>query len=253
MLDSVQRFSRRAENYLKYRPHYPPEIMQILQKECGLLPRWRIADIGSGTGFLAELFLKNGNATIGVEPNKEMREAGEKYLSAYPSFISVDGTAEATTLEGSCVDMVVAGQAFHWFDRAKARSEFQRILKPNGWIVLVWNERRIGGTPFLEALQHLREKHCPEYEQVTHRRVDKDILTAFFSPAEYRAYSCPNRQPNDLASLKGGFLSASYAPETGEPGHEEMMEALEQIFAEYQQDGRVVVEYDTKMYWGQKP
>src|SRR5437870_2796600 len=145
-----ERFSRRVENYVKYRPGYPGAVLDWLRQHCGLTADWVIADIGSGTGFLAELFLKNGNRVFGTEPNSEMRAAGETLLKKYSRFVSVDGSAEATGLDSSSVDLITAGQAFHWFDRPRARQEFERILKPGGWAALVWNERLIN-TPFLVA------------------------------------------------------------------------------------------------------
>src|SRR5208283_2265561 len=95
--DPAARFSDRAEDYVKYRPHYSPEVAQALQEACGLRPEHVIADVGCGPGLLAEIFLDIGNRVIGVEPNREMRRAGEAYLSACPCFSMVDGSAEATT------------------------------------------------------------------------------------------------------------------------------------------------------------
>ncbi len=139
--DSKNRFSSRVADYLRYRPHYPVGVLELLREHSGLSPAHAIADIGSGTGFLAELFLKNGNVVFGVEPNKEMREAGEEYLAAYPRFTSINASAEATTLSAASIDFVAAGQAFHWFAPEATRREFVRILRPDGWVAIVWNDR----------------------------------------------------------------------------------------------------------------
>ena len=135
--DPTKRFSNRVENYRKYRPRYPKAIIPLLEQECGLTHDARIADIGSGTGLLAELFLEHGNRVFGIEPNLEMRAAGDKLLAKYPNFSSTDATAEATTLADSSVDFVTVGQAFHWFDRDRAGKEFERILKDGGWVVII--------------------------------------------------------------------------------------------------------------------
>lgn len=116
MLGPTERFSTRVEDYIKYRPHYPAEVLDILREKCGLTPEWRIADIGSGTGILTDLFLRNGNPTCGVEPNGPVRDAAERLLAGYPSFTSVDGTAENTTLGDACVDMITAGQVVFEYD-----------------------------------------------------------------------------------------------------------------------------------------
>src|SRR4051812_34197437 len=148
MTDSTTRFSSRVNAYMRTRPDYPAEILDTLKQDCGLTESSVIADIGSGTGILSRMFLSNGNTVYGVEPNREMREAGEKLLSpAYPQYQSIAATAETTSLPNASVDFVTAGQAFHWFDRGKCRVEFARILRPHGWVALVWNERLTDSTP----------------------------------------------------------------------------------------------------------
>ena len=181
MLDPTKRFSTRVENYLKYRPRYPAAIIPLLEKECGLTQQNVIADLGSGTGFLTELFLEHGNQVFGVEPNAEMRSAGEKVLSNYPRFVSVEATAEATTLPDQSMDFVVAGQAFHWFDRTCAQQEFLRILKPEGWVVLIWNGYRIEASPMMAAYQQLVSRYGTDYSEVQREVVGMDV-ESFFTP-----------------------------------------------------------------------
>jgi SAM-dependent methyltransferase len=259
MTDSTRRFSSRVENYVKYRPSYPAEVVAQLAAECGLTPAASVADIGSGTGLLAELFLKNGNHVFGVEPNREMRQAGERLLGGYASFTSVDGTAEATTLRDASVDLITAGQAFHWFDRQPARAEFARILRPpstgsgqaGGWVALVWNERRVGTTPFLEAYERLLRSYGGEYEKLNHRQVDQAAIAAFFAPGTFRIASFENRQVFDYEGVKGRLLSSSYTPEPGHPQHQPMLDELASIVGAHQVDGTVTFEYDTNVYFGQ--
>ena len=113
MTDPRQRFSSRAEKYARYRPGYPKAVLKLLDTECGLTEASVVADVASGTGLLAELFLENGNRVFGVEPNDEMRRAGERRLERHGSFASVAGTAEASTLDGNSVDFVDTGEALH--------------------------------------------------------------------------------------------------------------------------------------------
>src|SRR5690348_4530373 len=196
--DATKRFSNRVADYVRYRPGYPPGVRDLLRAECGLRHGHVVADIGSGTGFLSELFLRNGNRVFGVEPNQAMREAGEEYLASYDGFTSVNGSAEATTLEPASVDFVTAGQAFHWFDRDAARREFQRILKPDGWLVVVWNERLVEASSFVREYENLLRNFGTDYERVKENYPTEVHMREFFSPNQYRAYQLPNSQEFDL-------------------------------------------------------
>src|ERR1700732_4045643 len=162
--DAKQRFSNRVADYVRYRPGYPPEVLAVLRTACGLRPGHVIADVGSGTGFLSELFLKNGNRVYGIEPNEAMRAAGEEYLASYDAFVSIDASAEATTLESGTINFVTAGQAFHWFEPNAARREFQRILKPGGWVVVMWNDRQMDSA-FANAYEELLVNYGTDYQR----------------------------------------------------------------------------------------
>lgn len=247
--DSTRRFSDRVENYVKYRPGYPAGVLAILREGTGLTPASLVADVGSGTGISAELFLRAGNPVYGVEPNAAMRAAAEELLCGYPAFRSVDGSAEATTLPDGSVDLVVAGQAFHWFDAAAARAEFARILRPGGRVVLLWNTRRIDTTPFLRAYETLLHEFGTDYREVRHDNVTHESLARFFFGA-FERRTLPNEQRLDLDGLRGRLLSSSYAPNEGHPRHPAMLAALERIFAAHQRNGRVTVEYETEIFLG---
>jgi SAM-dependent methyltransferase len=251
MTDVTQRFSSRVENYIKYRPGYPNEVVETLRDECGLTPDSIIADVGSGTGILTEMFLRNGNPVYGIEPNREMREAAERLLKDHPRFRSVAARAEETTLDDASVDFVTAGQAFHWFDREKTGEEFARILRPQGWIALIWNERVTTTTPFLVAYEQLLKGYSTDYEQVDHRRIDDDVIREFFGSDQFRLKQFKNTQVFDYEGVKGRLLSSSYAPEEGHPNYEPMLAELERVFQTYQDEGKVVFEYVTQMYYGQ--
>ena len=250
MADPTQRFSNRVENYVKYRPDYPKAIIQTLQEECGLTPATVIADIGSGTGILTKMFLKNGNTVFAVEPNREMRLAAERILQNYPSLHSVDATAESTTLTDSSVDLITAGQAFHWFDEEKARLEFMRILNPGGWVVLIWNERELDTSPFLIAYEKLLRRFATDYTEVDHRNVDEAALKTFYGTKGFEIKSFPHHQSFDLESVQGRLLSSSYAPEAGHPNHEPMLAELEKLFHAHKANGKINFEYRTKIYFG---
>lgn len=222
----------------------------MLTLECELEKCSIVADIGSGTGILTQLFLEKGNTVFAVEPNKEMRAAAETLLSKYGCFNSVNGTAEDTTLEQHSVDLVTAGQAFHWFDLEKTRQEFLRILKPNGWVALIWNDRKTDTTPFLEAYEQLLNTYSIDYKKVDHKKLDKEDFRRFFRPHGFKMKSFDNIQTFDFEGLKGRLLSSSYVPLKGHPKYQAMLNELRTIFLNFQIDNTVKLEYDTKVYFG---
>ena len=248
--DPATRFSDRAEDYAKYRPHYSPDVVHALQDACGLRPEHVIADVGCGPGLLAEVFLDNGNRVIGVEPNREMRRSADDYLADYLKFSMVDGSAEATTLPDISVDFVVAGQAFHWFQPDSTRTEFARILKPGGWAVLVWHDRNVDSTPFLRAYEDFVRCHSIDYEQVTHKYLASyAALERFFAPNRMQLIQQHNEQRLDFDGLHGRLLSSSYIPKSGEK-YEAMSRELPQLFSSHAAGGEIVLQYDTKIYFG---
>jgi ubiquinone/menaquinone biosynthesis C-methylase UbiE len=212
--------------------------------------KMKIADIGSGTGISSELFLKNGNAVYGVEPNKEMREAAERLLSAYKSFFSVNGTAEQTTLDDNSMDMIVAGQAFHWFDVAKAKREMVRILRPGRYVALIWNDRKTDAGPFLTQYDALLHKYCIDYGEVNHKNIDAKVMNGFFGKDNWEEKVFPNAQLFDLEGLKGRILSSSYAPPETHPNFQPLMDAMEELFSRYHSNGKVSLDYDTRVFYG---
>ncbi|MBZ5499988.1 MAG: methyltransferase domain-containing protein [Acidobacteriia bacterium] len=242
------RFSNRVDNYVRYRPDYPDEILDCLVKEAGLTPAWVIADVGSGTGILSAKFLKCGNVVYAVEPNDEMRAAAEKRLRGHAGFISIKAAAEATSLPADSVDLIVAGQAFHWFDQERTRAEFLRILKSPGWVALVWNTRKTDSSPFFRDYERLLQTFALDYRQVDHRNVTAESLRGFSPLLQKRTF--PNARDLDFESLKGNLLSASYAPLPGHPNFEPMMAELERIFSRHENGGIVRVEYETELYFG---
>jgi SAM-dependent methyltransferase len=245
--DPTLRFSSRVENYVKYRPSYPSGVIDVLTTQCELTENSVVADIGSGTGILSELFLKHGNRVFGVEPNREMREAGERHLKKYPMFTSTEGTAEATTLPDSSIDFVTAGQAFHWFDPARTRTEFTRILNPKGWITLIWNDRQTETTSFLREYEELLQTYGTDHPPAVN---DEEAIVAFFSPQPFAVKQFENRQLFDFDELKGRLLSSSYTPEPGNPNYDPMLAALRAIFNRRHVNSRVSFDYATRMYYG---
>lgn len=251
MTDSISRFTRTVENYVKYRPSYPFAIVEFLQKACQLTSTAVIADVASGTGFLAEIFLKNGNRVIGVEPNADMRKAGQQFLRNYPRFTSIPATAEATTLDPHSIDMITVGQAFHWFDQEKARQEFARILEPDGWVVLVWNSPR-NNTPFMVAYEKIWLNYlAPATTSEPDGQTIEAGLRAWYAPGAVNFESFDNSQVLDHEGLRGRTLSSSYSLTLEHPRYAAMLEELETIFQTHQAHGKVTIEYECSVCYGQ--
>ncbi len=233
---------------MKYRPSYPPEVLDLFETEMELTEESVVADVGSGTGISSCLFLQNGNTVYGVEPNAGMRAAAERYLARFDQFHSVEGTAEHTKLPGRSVDIVIAAQAFHWFDPEETRAEFKRILKPGGSVALMWNERQVDSTPFLVEYEQFLLKYAKDYTEVRHDNINDATLLDFFGKRFERA-SFPNAQVLDFDGLRGRAASSSYMPSEGDERFAEMEEDLRGLFAKHAESGRITVFYDTNVFY----
>ncbi len=247
--DSTLRFSNRVENYIRYRPGYPQQVLEVLENDCKLTPASVVADIASGTGIFTRMLLDHGNKVFGIEPNREMRDAAERLLAAYPNFTSIAGTAEDTTLPMQSVDFASAAQAAHWFDLPRARHEIARILKPGGWAVLVWNERSTDTTPYLRAYEQLLNTYGTDYQQVRHENTTAKI-DSFFAPSPFEERTFEMQQNFNYLELEGRLLSSSYAPLEESDNYATMLTELHRIFDEHQVNGRISMEYRTRMYYG---
>lgn len=227
-------------------------MVSLLERQCGLTHSSVVTDIGCGTGLLAKLFCDYGCRIVGVEPNAAMREAGQQFLRGYPNFEMMEGTAESIPLPGTSVDFITAGQAFHWFDQKEARHEFLRILKPNGWAALIWNDREYAGSKFAEAYENLLTTYGVDYVEV-HQRGKQTLTTfeQFFGNSAFVKATFPHVQQLDHDSFVARVLSASYMPKADHANYAPMMQEVERIFSEHEKQGRVAVRYDTNIYYGQ--
>jgi SAM-dependent methyltransferase len=252
-IDPTRRFSTRAEFYARARPRYPQALLDFCRNTLGLQSTHRIADIGSGTGFLGELFLQNGNRVFAVEPNQEMRKKAEAVLGSNPCFVSIEATAEATGLDDASMDFIIAGQAFHWFEPQGARREFARILKPNGRILIVWNERRIVPGKFSEAYEAIGRKLSADKSRGARRAMatgEARAMSDFFAPDKCERASFDHSHSLELPGLESLALSASHMPLPGDARCEEMLRDLRESFARFQSNGKVTLEYDTNVFYG---
>lgn len=249
--DSTQRFSSRVADYVRYRPGYPPSLLQWLHDDIGLPRSALVADIGAGTGISSELFLTAGHPLIAVEPNAAMRTAAEQWLLPnHPHFQSLAGTAEATTLPDHSVDLVAAAQAFHWFDTTAVRREWKRILRPGGLALVYWNSRLLDASPFLAGYEQLLLDYGTDYTEVAERYQDDQTMRDWFGAGLRGLVHLPNVQYLDYDGLRGRLLSSSYAPQAGDPRHAPMLEALQRLFDAHAVDDKVAFEYQTRAFVG---
>ncbi len=243
-MDSTRRFTDRVEDYVRFRPGYPGAVVPWVAGQADLGPGADVVDLGSGTGLLSRCFLDAGFKVTGVEPNAAMRRAGIECLSDYETADFADGTAERTGLPDACCDLVVSGQAFHWFDPLASRAECLRIARRPARAAMIWNERRLG-SPFMNEYEALLLARAPSYGEITASHVDESALTRFFGGGHSTRVEFPNEQILDFEGLRGRLMSSSYAPVEGESGHDALIDGLQALFRRHASDGTVRIDYGT--------
>lgn len=246
-MDPTQRFSNRAGDYARARPSYPVETLAILRAHHGLREGSVVADVGSGTGIFTRLLQEAGAKGFAVEPNADMRHEASSSLT---SFVSINGKAEATRLDAASVDLIVAAQAFHWFDVAAARIEHARILRPGAHSALIWNDRDVAGTPFLVDYERILVDHCPGYPVLQGKADTPSIFDAYFGKGRWTKHTTGNSQSLDRELFVVRVMSSSYAPSAGSDGHAALVSALDVCFDRYASDGVVVIPYTTTVIGG---
>jgi SAM-dependent methyltransferase len=249
-LDSTTRFSDRVDDYVRYRPDYPPALLEWLQREQGVDAGWRVADVGAGTGISSKMLLDAGYRVTAVEPNAPMRLAAKSWLKSYETFSAVDGMADSTGLPDASVDLVTVAQAFHWFDEQATRREFARILRPRGLAAIWWNSRRLTGTRFLEGYEKLLLDYGTDYVSVAERYADDAQMRVWFGEGYRGSASFEHAQRLDFDALRGRLMSSSYVPKEGHPKHTPMLRALRELFDTCAEAGTISFDYDTRVYAG---
>ena len=239
--DTVGRFSNRADDYVRYRPTYPPEAVDAILDGLGPPGRLVAADVGAGTGISARLLGDRGVRVIAVEPGEAMRRAA----APHPNVVWAAGRAEATGLAGQAVDLVLCAQSFHWFRTAGALSEFARILKERRRLAIIWNRRSTSDpltAGYRQAIVEVGGETAAES-----RTFDPTVMSGsgLFSAPERKSF--PNLQRLDLTGLIGRARSGSYVPKDGAAGERllGLLRALHERYAD--RDGFVTLVYDTEV------
>jgi SAM-dependent methyltransferase len=250
--DPTQRFSDRAADYVRGRPGYPPALLDLLADRCGLGPASVVADLGSGTGILTELLLARAGRVYAVEPSEAMAAAARLRLAGRAGFVDVRGRSEATGLGAAAVDVATAAQALHWFEPEATRRELLRILKPEGWVVAVWNSRRTESSEFLRAYEALLRRWGTDYASVHGPAREHAAVRGLFAGGRFEQDVLPNAQSLDRDALRARLLSSSYVPAAGDPRCAPMLDDLDALFARHQRGGTVSMEYDTEVFRGRR-
>lgn len=249
-IEAERLFAGRATHYLSGRPGYPEKLIDILKDNIGFERDSTVADIGSGTGKLSTLFLRNGNKVIGIEPNSEMRETSKRELDNFEKFSVLKGTAENTGLGTDSVDLVCAGQAFHWFDPIRTRKEFRRILRDGGMVCLVWNDRKLsGGNPVNMGYEEISTKYSVGYHKSGTGSIGDRKIMEFLGKRTLH-FVLENIQRLDLQTFINRYKSASYSLTPGDGRFGEAIDELTDTFNRFQIEGKVQMEYETKMFIG---
>lgn len=241
--NSVARFDGRAEEYDRYRERYDAEeLLTPLREWMGLTPDWVVADVGAGTGMLADVFLANGNRVIAIEPNAEMRATCARLHEGDARLELREGTAEATGVEDASVDVVSAGRALHWFDVERAMPEFRRVLKPGGWVVIVAAGRTERGREENEALVKLMERFSFDapYREKAYKVYS--TMEDFFAGGEFRHYEHDGELRMNWDQLRGMTLSLSHTPRVDTPQFPEFERELREFYERYAVEGVVTLE-----------
>jgi len=250
MVDARSLFNGKASIYSRYRPDYPKDLLKMLEKETGFNRNWIVADIGSGTGIMSRLFLENGNHVYCIEPNDDMRSESIKLTSSFLKCKVLKGTAENTGLDTDSIDIIVAGQSFHWFDPVAAKKEMTRVLKPGGFAALIWNNRSERENSLSKEYDYICSKYSHNYQGTGNSRIESDTFITFFHNG-FKKFETPNYQKLNLDGILGRYFSTSYALQPQDPEYGDAVESLKKLFRKFEKNGYATMEYETQIFLGQ--
>jgi len=245
-IDPLSAFSERGVDYAKYRPTYPPNVIDTILKELGEPSRLTAADIGAGTGTASRLLAERGICVWAIEPNTSMRNAAQYH----PLVRFYDATAEQTHLPSASVDLITSFQAFHWFNPQPTLLEFHRILKPSGRLAIVWNQRAVNDEFSVEFDRIVKASMSDLPTTKPQNSVGRLLMT---SPhfTRFRRHTFTYKHELDLVGTIGYALSKSFVPQEG-VAHRQLLSDLQELHARWADErGIVSFVYHTTLYLAQ--
>jgi len=240
----TQIFSSKVADYVASRPDYPAALFEALSQRCDLPPEATVVDVGAGTGLLTQGLLARGHRVWAVEPNAAMRAVADHALARWPRYESAAGSAESLPLAESSVDLITAAQAFHWFDVDRARYEFLRVLRPQGQVTLIWNDR-VASDPLHLALDEILDHYGGAKRDALVKHEERGDLPKFFGTAVPAELKWPHEHCLNEQGLLSLAFSRSYMPERDSVPGRQACEQLRQLYRRFASDGKLVVRYST--------
>ncbi|MBN1500935.1 MAG: class I SAM-dependent methyltransferase [Spirochaetes bacterium] len=228
-MKNFEKFSTKVSNYEKYRPSYPDSLFIYLKKNGLINQTMHAADIGAGTGIFTALLAPHVKSVFAVEPNEQMMASCRKHCNGQSNVGYIISEAEQTGLQNASVDLITAAQSFHWFDRDQSKTEFKRILKPEGNVMLIWNSR-IPDSAVNQEYEEIIKRVCSEFKGADFL---KDNFQDFFREGNCSFLRFPNNLSKTLESFIGGALSASYAPDCNDSTFDSFINELTQLFVKH--------------------
>jgi SAM-dependent methyltransferase len=246
-------FERGAADYEKGRPSYPAGVIEVLRSSCGLGPSCDVVDVAAGTGKFTRLLEASGvRSLVAVEPVDGMR--AELVAKSSPSSVrAVSGTAEATGLDDGCADLVTVAQAFHWFASDAAVREFARLLRPGGFLALVWNTRDLS-VPWEAAIDSIMTRlagDAPRFRAADPQWQSPIERSGAFGPVSTARFRNAV-EGVDLGIIRARVASTSYVSALPDAEREAVLAEVEDICrtqAPVAADGSFVDEYLTDLFW----
>lgn len=250
-------FDAWALDYDRYRPTYPQSLFDHIAARLELPNDARVADLGAGTGKAARQMARRGWHVVAVEPGEGMldvlRARAEQEGLA---IVARQASAEDTGLPDASVDLVRAGQAFHWFDKARAVPEMARIVRPGGGVAIFWNGRADDRSPFLSAYTDLLEHYLPEHH-IDRQERESTAPRELSEGGWFEIVPDKTQLRHDVAMTADDFVSYVF---TGsqirlfiEPDAQERLKSdIRELIQGHFGDGEVIVPYDVDVYVGQR-